>query len=176
MCHFVNTSSLCPCLFVASKLSSVRHWLEGQWKLLSAVSCIEQKHCTVVLHNWRCLAFWLVILVWSFPFLLRFLVKLRQLLELYSLFKEQNSHLNIGVVVLKASFLATTSSLLFPKVEPKAASFSYHWISTLQVYWVEKGSGGWWVAVRSKSNLELCVREMLCFLTSCYTSKRDRLL
>lgn len=59
VCHFVNTSSLCPCLFVASKPSSVRHWLEGQWKLLSAVSCIEQKHCTVVLHNWRCLAFWL---------------------------------------------------------------------------------------------------------------------
>lgn len=48
VCHFVATSSMCPCLLVASKLSSVRHWLEGEWKLLSIGGCIQQKAPTSV--------------------------------------------------------------------------------------------------------------------------------
>lgn len=69
VCHFVDTSSMCPCLLVASKLSSVRHWLEGQWKLLSTGSCIQQKAPTSVhiIEDAELLDL-IVIWVWNFQF------------------------------------------------------------------------------------------------------------
>lgn len=69
VCHFVDTSSMCPCLLVASKLSSVRHWLEGQWELLSTGVCIQQKAPTSVhiIEDAKLLDL-IVIWVWNFRF------------------------------------------------------------------------------------------------------------